>query len=370
MKKIIMTICITLLKVILSIIYFFMKLFPTKNKIIMVSRQSNSISLDFELLDEALKKNCNAKIIILCKKIEKGFIKKINYCFYLLKVMMHLATSKVCIIDGYCIPVSVLKHKKNLKIVQIWHASGAVKKFGYQVIGTEEGTSELLANLMRMHKNYDYVLSPSSITSKVYSEAFHVQLQNIKLLGLPRLQYLVEKNNIKKQILIDNPNLKGKKIILYVPTFRKEKNVNLNEIYKSKIDENKYALIVKLHPLDTNHLKEKYKIKGNYSTYDLAKIADYIITDYSVLLIEASILNKPIYLYIYDYNEYSKDRGLNIDIKKEFPKITHMHFNTIIQSIEKNDYDKKNIKYIKDKYIEIDPKKCIHELTDFIVHLL
>ena len=48
--------------------------------------------------------------------------------------MYYLATSKVCVLDGYCIPASILKHKKKLKIIQIWHASGAIKKFGYQIL--------------------------------------------------------------------------------------------------------------------------------------------------------------------------------------------------------------------------------------------
>lgn len=363
---------LTIFKMLANSIYFFMKAFPTKNKIVMFSRQANTISLDYLKIEEEIRTQYkdNIQIVVICKKLEKTLSGMFSYCVILLKMMYHLATSKVCIIDGYCIPVSILKHKKSLKVIQIWHASGAIKKFGYQVIGTKEGTSPLLADAMCMHKNYDYVLSPSKEISKIYKEAFQVEEDKIKLLGLPRLEYLVEKKNQKKEILKKNPHLKNKKIILYVPTFRKGENVDLTEINKCKIDEEKYALIIRLHPLDTNIVEAKNKIKGQYSTYDLVKIADYIITDYSVLLIEASLLNKPIYLYTYDYEEYKKNRGLNIDLKKEMKSIVHSHFSTIIQSIEKEKYDLKEIKKIKNKYIEINPKTCTSDLVSFIICLL
>ena len=73
----------------------------------------------------------------------------------MLTQMYHIATSKVVVLDGYCIAASVLNHKPDTKIVQMWHALGTIKKFGYQVLGTEEGSDPDVARIMRMHKNYD-----------------------------------------------------------------------------------------------------------------------------------------------------------------------------------------------------------------------
>ena len=55
-------------------------------------------------------------------------------------------------------------------------------------------------------------------------------------------------------------------------------------------------------------------VDKKYNTFDLLRIADYIITDYSAVAFEASILNKPIYFYVYDIEDYKKTRGLNIDL--------------------------------------------------------
>lgn len=120
--------CVRIGKILLNVIYFFMKLFPAKNKITMLSRQSDKVNIDFEFIErEIIRKTDKVQIKMLCKVIRKDIKSRIVYCFYILKCMYHIATSKVCILDGYSIPISILKHKKKLTIIQIWHASGAIK---------------------------------------------------------------------------------------------------------------------------------------------------------------------------------------------------------------------------------------------------
>lgn len=267
MKKIILIVGINILKLFAKFIYLFVKLFPTKNQIVMISKQSNSITLDFKLIKEALQKDIpELKIVMLCKKINNGILAKIEYCFYMIKIMYYLATSKVCIVDGYSIPISILKHKANLKIVQIWHASAAVKKFGYQILDKKEGSNILIAKLMDMHKNYDYLIAPSIETKKVFAEAFNNSIEKFELLGLPRLEYISnEKYDKSEEILKEYPHLKEKETILYVPTFRKNAKINLVEqVIHTKIDESKYNLMISLHPLDNTKVPKKYLIDKKY----------------------------------------------------------------------------------------------------------
>lgn len=370
---------ITLGKLFLNQIYCIMKVMPTKNQIVFISMQSDYPSLDFELLKQEIQyKEPGIKLVFLCKKMESALSKKtdyIKYVFnmigYVLKAMYYLATSKVCVTESYCVPISILKHKKNLKVVQIWHASGAVKKFGYQSLDTEEGKSRDIARLMCMHKNYDYVIAPSETTKHIFSKAFNIEEEKIVKLGLPRLEYITNKKYDKsEEIYNDYPELKNKKVILYVPTFRKGRNVDLSEILKYQLNKEKYKLIIKLHPLENANIPDDYKIDSKYTSYDLIKIADYIITDYSILSIEASILEKPIFLYLYDLDKYSKNRGLNVDLNKELKTFTSKRFNDIIRKIENNDFDINEIIKYKEKYIEVDTNNTIEKLTYFILNLL
>ena len=151
-----MGIVVSLAKFSLRVVYFFIKIFPTRNKVVFLSRQSDKPSIDFNLLSKELKKqNKNVKIVMLTKRIGKGICGKLEYAFHMWIQMYHVATSKVAIIDGYQIVISVLKHKKKLKVIQIWHALGSLKKFGYSIADKEEGSKKeiikrnLLAGIFR-----------------------------------------------------------------------------------------------------------------------------------------------------------------------------------------------------------------------------
>ena len=138
--------CIKVFKFLMNFIYKLFKLFKTKNKITFISRQSNNISIDFKLLVEEIKKESpNSKIVVLNKELNKSIISKIIYFFHMFAQMYHIATSKVVILDGYCIMISVLKHKKDLKVIQIWHALGSLKKFGYSTLGKNDGRDSKLS---------------------------------------------------------------------------------------------------------------------------------------------------------------------------------------------------------------------------------
>lgn len=326
-------------------------MFKTKYKITYISRQSNTPSIDLILLNTRMKEIDSHIIqIMLTKKIGKGIFEKIKYAIHILVQMYHIATSKVVLVDTYVIPVSVLKHKKGLKIIQIWHALGAIKKFGYQVIGKQEGSSETVALAMKMHNNYDIVTCASEVTAEFYSEAFNVNLEKIKVLGMPRVDHILGENK-NDEIIQRNPNYIGKKTILYIPTFRKNSTIDLTDMLQN-IDTSKYNLIIKLHPLDNTVVDEKYVVKGSFSTYDLMKFADYIITDYSASAIEASLLQKPIFLYVYDIDKYNETRGLNVNLTEELKSSTYKDIKSILSAIENDNYNYQELIDFRNKYVQ------------------
>lgn len=377
MKKLrtqIIRIGISIAKGFLNIIYFFVKMSPTKNKVVMLSRQSNKPSIDFDLIQkEILARTNEVEIKVLCKILKNNIKERINYCFYILKCMYHIATAKVCILDSYSIPISILKHKKELEIIQIWHASGAIKKFGHQSLNKKEGRGIGIAKIMNMHKNYSHVMAPSKITGKFYSEAFQADKDKIFVNGLPRIDYLLDKELGKEKIesfYKEYPKFKNKETILYVPTFRKDKDcTNIIKELINNINFEKYNLIVKLHPLDKSSEVDEYIVNKKYNTFDLLKIVDYIITDYSAVAFEASVLNKPLYFYVYDINEYKKTRGLNVNLLKEMNNSASTNIKEIIELIENNKYDYQELEEFKNKYMECETNNT-KKLVDFIFKYL
>lgn len=373
-------IVLRLLVIFLKILYAPMRLLKIQDKVSLISRQSNKESIDFKKIREELESEYpEYKIKVITKKIEEkdGIIKQLlPNCINIFQQMYSLATSKVIVLDTYCITTCILPHKKDTKIIQIWHALGAIKKFGYQTIGTKTGSNEKTAQIMCMHKNYDYVLAPSKATGDLYQKAFNVERDKIKYIGMPRIDYILEKDeNIINDIYEKYPILqnKAKQNIVYVPTYRKGEKVEIDE-FVDRIDTKKYNLIIKLHPLDLKQYEYKEKDGVIYEkqckTYDLLKIADKVITDYSSLSIEASLLDIPIYFYTYDLQKYNEDTGVNFNFEKE-PIGIYKANNTeeLINLIDK-DYDYTVLHQFKNKYISVNTNNCTKQIVEFIVRLM
>ena len=99
--------------------------------------------------------------------------------------------------------------------------------------------------------------------------------------------------------------------------------------------------------------------------FQLLSVANFVITDYSGLSLEASVLNKQLYIYAYDYDEYKKNPGINIDLKKEFKKYFFTNIDDLYDSIGKR-YNKKIVSDYCNKYIEVQ-KDVTNKLAEEIV---
>ena len=238
-----------------------------------------------------------------------------------------LATSKYVFLNDNFFPLAFMKFNNKTSVIQLWHAPGAFKKFG--------GSVENASMLKQISKNTDYLIITSEYITDHYSEAFQIDKSKIKALGLPRADYYFEKHDTKK--LRDSFNKKynlnsNKKIILYAPTFRENKEFNnvfnyldIDEFNKKLSDE--YILVLRLHP----KIKEFYSsdITGNGDYIDcsdykneqeLLLISDILITDYSSIMIEFGLLKKPVIFFAYDLDNYlSNERGFYLDYKKDLP---------------------------------------------------
>lgn len=365
-----MILIIKLGKIFLRFIYFFMKKLKTKDKILFLSRQSNNISLDFRLIIDGLEGE-SYKIVTLCQRIESTKGLNFNFIINIFKSMYHLSTSKVCIIDSYSLPVSILKHKKDLIIIQIWHAMGKIKQSGYQTLDKPDGRSKKIATLLDMHKNYDIIVAGAKAWNKAYCESFNVNEDKLWNIGLPRAAYIYNnKKEIQNKIYKKYPNLKtNKKIILYSPTFRVSKNSSTEEIINN-INYEKYILIITSHPkqqLNINNPNIYTSANLKVNIYELLTICDYFITDYSSLAVEAAAISKKTYYYLYDYEEYIKRNGLNLDTFKEFPKITFKSGKKLIDNLQNEEYDLESFNSYKRKYVPKDLKNATNKLVEYII---
>ena len=321
----------------MGILYSFFKLKKTKNKVAFISRQSEEPSLDFRFLIDEIKNNYpQYEVEVLCKMIPPGIIGKIGYIGEFFRQMNALATSKVAVLDGYCILACMLKHKKDLKIIQIWHALGAYKRFGKSILDMEGGSSSAMAKAFKMHENYDLIAASGNGCVAHFSEAFGQPKEKFIPIGMPRMDHLTDENEnekTKNAVYKAYPKLNnGRKTILYVPTFR-DTDEDVEALHKATrelidcIDFSAFNFIVKHHVLDSGNEEIYVDSKGNpiigstFAGMDLMSVSDFVITDYSSVIYEALLKNLPIYLYCFDGEEYINERGFYIDFWNDIPAV-------------------------------------------------
>lgn len=366
---------INIFKKFLSFIYFFIKLLPTKKKITLISRQDNKPSMDFLLLKEKiLELMPGYKVKILTKKVNTNSLKSIfSYSFHIIRQMINIATSKIVILDGYCIPISVLKHKKSLKVIQMWHSIGTMKKFGIEILNKEEGVNKELANVMKMHRNYNYIFASGNGYKKELASQFGYSEDFVKIFPLPRTDYLLSediKNKKSTELYNKFTELKNKENVVYCPTHRKNELALEKAILnlEKNFDFEKYNLIIKLHPLSKIKISDTriFKLQG-ISSLDTLFIADYLISDYSCIIYEAALLKIPFFLYVFDYDKYIESRGLWLDLKKEVPGIVSKDVKEILKALKKD-----NTKIINEqetflnKYVSIEKGMSTTNIVNFL----
>lgn len=362
-----------LLSAVYSVIKFFTK---TQNKVTFISRQSDTMSLDFLLLDKELKKReTDIKIVFLCRQLKKTFARTITYPFHMLKQMYHTASSKVVVLDSYSIVVSVLKHKDDLTVVQMWHSIGTMKKFGYTSIGLDEGSDEDTARIMKMHNNYDYVFAASPNYAEDLAAGFRCRMDRILIRPLPRVDLLLSEEYstaIKEKIYDSYSQLGHKKNIVYCPTFRKEEEEHQKAIDDliDSIDMQQYNLIIKLHPLSKIKInEEKVFTLSDFTSFDALFVADYVISDYSCIVYEAAIRSIPLFFYVFDFDEYESGRGLAIDLRNECPGRLTKDPHDIATQIQNGSYDKDGSINFASKYVQIRPNNS-KDIVDFLLNLM
>lgn len=276
-----------------------------------------------------------------------------------------LASSKFIFLNDNFFPLAFMNFKDESVIVQLWHAPGASKKFG----GSVDIESR---DILRMiSENTDCLIVTSKKIKKHYSEAFQIPESKIKALGLPRMDYYFENhdlNKLKADFCQEYGVSQDKKIILYAPTFRDEEKYNnvFNYLDLDRFNEalsDEYVLALRLHPKIRDFYQDDISSKGKYvdvsgfeSEQELMLISDILITDYSSIMIEYGVLNRPILFFTYDLDSYlSNERGFYYDFETTVPGPIVRTSDELIGAIANGEFDKSRIsEFIMTQFDEID----------------
>ncbi|NAZ16811.1 hypothetical protein GT020_12180 [Glutamicibacter soli] len=360
-----------LIKWTLIVLYQLIKLVTRvdPHKIVFLGRRMNKVPLDFKLLTEELQqREPGIKATVLSSRYLGGLRESVEFAPTLLKSLYHLATSKVCVLDSYWPAVSMLPHREDLVVYQLWHSLGKIKQSGLQTLGRAQGRDFKTADVMQMHQGYDYVLAGAEIWNPNYIESFGVEESQLLNYGLPRADYLVnQRHNIAARIKEKYPALAEKPVILYAPTFRRGIDAEGALRLAEAIDSEQYNLVIKMHGSDSLIMPDGGHVPvPDFSATDLLTIADYLITDYSSIALEAAILDVNTFYYVYDREEYLRHNGLNIDLDIEMPGCVFESLDELKHALS-IPYPTRTLRAYKQKFIIDDLGHSTADLADHIL---
>ena len=324
------------------------------NKIVFLSRQSNSPSIDFQLVVQELqRRHPDIEVVFVCRRMEKGYRSKLKFAYSQIYSLYHLATSRVAVLESYWPAVSAVQHRPEITVFQMWHSMGKIKASGRQTVGKPQGWNKDVARLMRMHEGYDYVIAGGKAWNAAYEASFGIDESKILNLWLPRADYLLDnRKRLRKKILARYPQLANKPVVLYAPTFRRGGGVGLRaKRLVSALDLNKYELIVKGHS-NSPLLSDSVGVLNcqGFSGMELLAVADFVITDYSAIAVEAAVVGVKTFYYLYDYDVYQEQNGLNLDIPAEFPELVFFEARSLVKALDK-EYPTAAFQRYRDKYL-------------------
>ena len=352
-----------------------------ENKVLFLEMRFTKLSNSFELIYKALEES--GEYDLKCSYVQFNFIRGREFTQRVNEMLKELATAKYVFVDDASLILSSIPLRKETVAINLWHACGAFKKFGRSTAELKFGSSAATLDKYPNYGNLTHVTVSSPEVIWAYEEAMHLPKGIVKATGVSRTDQFYDKKFVesRKQKLYEiKPEAKDNKVILYAPTFRghvatasSPDRIDFERFCREL--GNEYVIVCKHHPFVKNppiipeELQHFARDLTKYlSIEDLLCCADICISDYSSLVFEYSLFEKPMIFYAYDYDNYCDWRGFYYDYSEFTPGPVVQTEDELLNSIKNIDtqFDKQKVIDFKEKFMG----SCDGHATERIIALM
>lgn len=365
-KKLKTAIKIFVFAVLVRVLSFVLKL--KDNRVLFLSDVRNVLDGNLKFIYDAIDDEKCEKVLSL--KSDRKEKRKLKEKF---KLLYYLATSKYILLDDYSRMISIMRVRKGQKVCQLWHGAGAYKKFGY----SRQDKAKTWKDKINGHHNYTKATVTADKIRWCYAEGFGMNIDNVKATGMARTDMFFDAEYIKtkkEELYQEFPYLRGKKIILFAPTYRgvslkqsyyDYEKLDVEKIYQEFADKD-YVFLFKWHPGLYYQMKKQEIVPYELEKYqdfffdfselrdinELLLITDILITDYSSVIFDYALLNKPVIYFAYDYEEYQQNRGLYFDFDDYIYGSIAKTSNELVEAIKDNKFMLEKRAIFMEKFME------------------
>lgn len=265
-----------------------------------------------------------------------------------------LAGADVIVIDDFQPIIYLIGIDPGVRIVQLWHASGAFKTVGYSRVGKPGGPDPF----SRIHKNYTHAIVSSEYDVPFYAEAFGIPESRVVPTGIPRMDRFFDAAARTAGLEAARrafPATEGRMTILFAPTFRGDGPRTASYDF-ARLDyaalhalalEKDAVVIIRMHPFVTEPLAipEAFTdrlLDGSTAPIDVNDLlfaVDLLITDYSSIVFEYATLGRPMLFFAYDLEEYIATRDFYVPFESFVPGRVVRTFADLLDAIRREEYE-------------------------------
>lgn len=307
-----------------------------EHKVVFMER-GNGISPSLKYMLNYMKKNTDYKIkkfSLMANTVEPEVYYKRAKDY-----IREIATAKAIFICTANDLTGYFKIRPETTYIQLWHGCGVFKKVGLSTIDKAFGKSAASHKEYPINTNYSYVTIASPELSWIFEESMGIDKDSgiIVPTGVSRSDEFFDpqfRENCYKKLYEKIPQAKEKKVILYAPTFRGQVAtctspdvLDVKAFAEALGDE--YILIFKHHQSVKVVPKIPEEYEGTFAfdmtrgkgmnINELMTVADICISDYSSLVFEYSLFERPMIFFAFDLEEYIDERGLYYDFDEITP---------------------------------------------------
>jgi CDP-glycerol glycerophosphotransferase (TagB/SpsB family) len=271
-----------------------------------------------------------------------------------LRLPWQLATADVIVIDDYQPVIYRIGVDPGVRIIQLWHASGAFKTVGYSRVGKPGGPDPY----GRGHKNYTHAIVSSEHDVPFYAEAFGIPEARVFPTGIPRMDRFFDdaaRSAGLEAARAAFPETAGRMTILFAPTFRgdgpRTASYDIAGLDYAALHalclEKDAVIIIRMHPFVTEPLAIPESMRDRLldgsaiplDVNDLLFAVDLVVTDYSSIVFEFSTLGRPMLFFAYDLDEYVATRDFYEPFESFVPGRIVRTFPEMLDAIRRDDFE-------------------------------
>lgn len=274
--------------------------------------------------DAIRRRRPDGDLVLLLEPYGYGLVSKVRYLLRMIRGTYHVRTAGLVIVDNAYLPVHVAPHPARTIVVQVWHAAGALKRFGMDTLVPPAEPERTF-----LHLGYDFVVSSGEESRVPWSRAMRTPVDRVLALGTPRTDVLHDPAALaaaRERVLAAHPALAGRRVVLWAPTFRgrgrdRTGALGLDGERLRALLPADHVLAIKPHP----NIDPSVQPTAGFDVIaqrdddlnDWLAAADVLLTDYSSSIFEWALLRRPLVLVVDDLEAYEADPGLYLDYRTD-----------------------------------------------------